>query len=791
MAYSLETSKKKSERSHMLIDEMNILQNEYQESPPNAEGRNVIPRREKGKMSPEDEHRIISNYTYLTENLSPLQPLLDSLTEIYVLNKDDLEVINTAKSGGRKAMIRKFLDILRTCGINAYSKFIDCLNKSGYGAVAETLVSEENFVSEPGLIQGIDSNKTTLHVNSSKTTLQVNSSKMNQLTEQDVHLRNKQLEDEVCALREKLEKFETLEKKIKSLEDVNLKVLGTDGEEADVQNDGAEECKVIQKIPLIEQKGLMISKDWSKIQTNIMFLMDELEPKDLIMPLYSKCVLNEEDVQELEAESNKRTRARNMLFKLRRCGPNAYKKFLKCLELEGYSQAIKQLEPHSIKYKGHIKYPGQTYIELIDYSNPLRKEFIDEVEDSIEGLYPESTELVVVKQLSKGCVQVTFSLISLDSNKSESQLRRILESAVKSGFIGRKKVSSEGFSFEKVEEGDEHISTEEQQDIQNQFRNLKHKLKIVEEENSNLRKRVRELEDECNKLKIRLEEVEHDDPKDETMVQTDQSDRIKTDIKNKVYTDIEEVAKPHISDTDDTYDHLLIDEESKGMTIPDTDEESKGMTIPDDVKYSQTSIQNNMATTITSTTPLLNQRFVTQDVITTNYNKTTDNNKMDWRSICETCRYGTLDDVNTLIHQNIDLNIPVNDYNQTPVFYCVLSDKQPVDKIQLLFSAGAMLHVKDRYGRSLLHWACCWGTIDCVKYLLEQGLDKNDRNDFNMTPVFHCVWSNKQPLDKIQLLFAAGAMLDVKSDEGSLLEYARLWGKKECESYLRELGLDK
>ncbi|XP_055954514.1 uncharacterized protein LOC126811624 isoform X2 [Patella vulgata] len=734
MAYSLETSKKKSERSHMLIDEMNILQNEYQESPPNAEGRNVIPRREKGKMSPEDEHRIISNYTYLTENLSPLQPLLDSLTEIYVLNKDDLEVINTAKSGGRKAMIRKFLDILRTCGINAYSKFIDCLNKSGYGAVAETLVSEENFVSEPGLIQGIDSNKTTLHVNSSKTTLQVNSSKMNQLTEQDVHLRNKQLEDEVCALREKLEKFETLEKKIKSLEDVNLKVLGTDGEEADVQNDGAEECKVIQKIPLIEQKGLMISKDWSKIQTNIMFLMDELEPKDLIMPLYSKCVLNEEDVQELEAESNKRTRARNMLFKLRRCGPNAYKKFLKCLELEGYSQAIKQLEPHSIKYKGHIKYPGQTYIELIDYSNPLRKEFIDEVEDSIEGLYPESTELVVVKQLSKGCVQVTFSLISLDSNKSESQLRRILESAVKSGFIGRKKVSSEGFSFEKVEE---------------------------------------------------------DDPKDETMVQTDQSDRIKTDIKNKVYTDIEEVAKPHISDTDDTYDHLLIDEESKGMTIPDTDEESKGMTIPDDVKYSQTSIQNNMATTITSTTPLLNQRFVTQDVITTNYNKTTDNNKMDWRSICETCRYGTLDDVNTLIHQNIDLNIPVNDYNQTPVFYCVLSDKQPVDKIQLLFSAGAMLHVKDRYGRSLLHWACCWGTIDCVKYLLEQGLDKNDRNDFNMTPVFHCVWSNKQPLDKIQLLFAAGAMLDVKSDEGSLLEYARLWGKKECESYLRELGLDK
>ncbi|XP_055954315.1 uncharacterized protein LOC126810682 [Patella vulgata] len=112
---------------------------EYQESSPDAKRRNVIPRREKGKMLPEDDDRIISNYVYLIENLIPLQPLLDSLTEIYVLNEDDLEVINGAESGGRKAMIRTFLDILRACGRHAYSKFIHCLNKSGYGAVAEQL----------------------------------------------------------------------------------------------------------------------------------------------------------------------------------------------------------------------------------------------------------------------------------------------------------------------------------------------------------------------------------------------------------------------------------------------------------------------------------------------------------------------------------------------------------------------------------------------------------------------------------------------------------------------------
>ncbi|XP_055957042.1 uncharacterized protein LOC130010551 [Patella vulgata] len=116
---------------------------EYQESPPHAKRRKVIARREKGKMPPEDEFRIRSNYVYLTENLNPLHPLLDSLIEMYVLNEDDLEKISRAESsGGTKQMIRQFLDILQTCGRHAYPKFIDCLYISGYGAVAEQLSSD-------------------------------------------------------------------------------------------------------------------------------------------------------------------------------------------------------------------------------------------------------------------------------------------------------------------------------------------------------------------------------------------------------------------------------------------------------------------------------------------------------------------------------------------------------------------------------------------------------------------------------------------------------------------------
>ncbi|XP_055959486.1 uncharacterized protein LOC130010252 isoform X2 [Patella vulgata] len=116
---------------------------EYQESLPDAKRRGVISRGEKGKMLPEDDSRILSNYVYLTENLDPLEPLLDSLYDISVLNEDDLDKIRRAESSGSKAMIRQFLDVLRTCGINAYPKFIECLIKSGYGAVAEQVDSSE------------------------------------------------------------------------------------------------------------------------------------------------------------------------------------------------------------------------------------------------------------------------------------------------------------------------------------------------------------------------------------------------------------------------------------------------------------------------------------------------------------------------------------------------------------------------------------------------------------------------------------------------------------------------
>ncbi|XP_055954979.1 protein Daple [Patella vulgata] len=491
--------------------------------------------------------------------------------------------------------------------------------------------------------------------------------------------------------------------------------------------------------PSRRERGKMFQEDEKNIKDNYAFLLDNItDPERLSDRLFGKSVFDTDDMEKIKDVKGKRAMTRELVNTLLNGGPNSYQSFIDSLKEEGYTTIVEQLE--SSRDESH-----EEMIRGLGDRNQLMLGGIDEHYDVSYSEVGNRSEI----HKDHGEVDVVKVVVKKANNT-------VILSKVKS-------------DHQKINVKQEIISTCR--------RNVKNIANCVLYENQD------------SMFNDVLEDEQEDHVKT-TDIAVDMTARTSDPVGLAIKQEPLEmdgtygVTQPTIMssntrpDTDDT-DHLLIDEESKGMTIPD------------DVKYSQTSIQNNMATTITSTTPLLNQPFVTQDVITTNYNKTTDNNKMDWESIRETCEYGTLDDVKTLIHQNIDLNIPLNDYNQTPVFFCVLSDKQPVDKIQLLFSAGAMLHVKNRYGNSLLHCACLWGTIDCVKYLLEQGLDTNDRNDGNETPVFYCVMSNKQSLDKIQLLFSAGAMLHVKGRYGSLLDYARLWRRKECVSYLRELGLDK
>ncbi|XP_055956219.1 uncharacterized protein LOC126816802 isoform X4 [Patella vulgata] len=219
---------------------------EYQESPPHAKRRKVIARREKGKMPPEDECRIISNYVYLTENLNPLHPLLDSLIEIYVLNEDDLEKIRRAESSaGTKAMIRQFLDILRTCGRHAYPKFIHCLIKSGYGEVAEQLTSD---VDMDGIVKREEKQ---LRTEKKYLQLQKKLQQIKQESEQAIHIsakENRRIKTTLNSWRIALKTKTNILVRFKSEMRTKTKLLDRLKEERDTRNEDLQMTKVRNRI---------------------------------------------------------------------------------------------------------------------------------------------------------------------------------------------------------------------------------------------------------------------------------------------------------------------------------------------------------------------------------------------------------------------------------------------------------------------------------------------------------------------------------------------------------------
>ncbi|XP_050408443.2 uncharacterized protein LOC126823574 [Patella vulgata] len=265
------------------------------------------------------------------------------------------------------------------------------------------------------------------------------------------------------------------------VEETDLKAVAKTGEIC------TDEYQIVDIIPLIEQKGTMAPWDHSRIRSNMELLIEELDPDVLKTPLYSKYVLDIDNVDEIDVLPTRRKKNEKMLYMLMRRGNKAYKIFLKILETYGYRHVIKQLEPESEEYKGTIKYPGHELVEIMDYTSPKHKEFIEMIECDIELQYPESTEIVVVKKLTKGCVEVTFHLISV-GKKSEHELRQILETAVNSGKIGDNKVSPEGFSFEKLTE-DEEIPLPGSSiiDHENEIKSLKLQIKELQIENCALK----------------------------------------------------------------------------------------------------------------------------------------------------------------------------------------------------------------------------------------------------------------------------------------------------------------
>ncbi|KAK6180000.1 hypothetical protein SNE40_012227 [Patella caerulea] len=135
------------------------------------------------------------------------------------------------------------------------------------------------------------------------------------------------------------------------------------------------------------------------------------------------------------------------------------------------------------------------------------------------------------------------------------------------------------------------------------------------------------------------------------------------------------------------------------------------------------------------------------------------------------CAFSSYEAVKFLIDNGCNVNNVGGKYNRTPLFYCCVRDSpQAVAKIQLLMDSGAKLDVRDLSNQTVLHKACQCSTVQVVKYLIDKKHTVNCVDRYNRTPLFFCCDVDVlQAMDKIQLLVASGAGLDVKDTDNFTL----------------------
>ncbi|XP_055955316.1 uncharacterized protein LOC126816991 [Patella vulgata] len=261
------------------------------------------------------------------------------------------------------------------------------------------------------------------------------------------------------------------------------KVSVKDDNDDDVkdEDDASKEESIVDIIPAIYSNERMNENDRWKIQTHMNSLWLNIDPKELIIELHSLFVFDEDEFNYLLDHVQAKGRsngALEMLRKLYRKGPNSYILFLVALAKCKHTWVIKTLEPDCVICEGRIKYSGQKFYELIDNTSPKYREFVKRCEKNIGGVYHDHPghKFVVVKKLAKGCVEVTFHLISLGSN-NEEDLRRPLQDLVKTGFIDTDPVKPDEFYFRQIT--DEEFASERESITQRRIIDLEKEIETL------------------------------------------------------------------------------------------------------------------------------------------------------------------------------------------------------------------------------------------------------------------------------------------------------------------------
>ncbi|KAK6168261.1 hypothetical protein SNE40_022124 [Patella caerulea] len=94
---------------------------------------------------------------------------------------------------------------------------------------------------------------------------------------------------------------------------------------------------------------------------------------------------------------------------------------------------------------------------------------------------------------------------------------------------------------------------------------------------------------------------------------------------------------------------------------------------------------------------------------------------------------------------------------------CLLRDQTGILDIRNWLLQGGGLGFRDRYNKSLLHYACRYSTLTAVQYLADNSCNVNCvGGKYYRTPLFYCCYTDvPQAVEKMKILVTNGANLDV------------------------------
>lgn len=93
------------------------------------------------------------------------------------------------------------------------------------------------------------------------------------------------------------------------------------------------------------EKGRMNKEDEDRLQSNILYLKDNVNPDDVIDHLLQNRVITFDHHGDLKSEKTSSDKMDKLIKILRFAGSDSYRKFVNCLNKSGYSHVAKQLLP--------------------------------------------------------------------------------------------------------------------------------------------------------------------------------------------------------------------------------------------------------------------------------------------------------------------------------------------------------------------------------------------------------------------------------------------------------------